>query len=114
MTKVSGNGQSNNGGILPYAYVYKIIFPNGKIYVGCDYGRNAALDIATYFGSFRSSAEIVIRDHKEHFENKRFTITKEILYDAENQTKAHILSKESDFIRLLDATNPEVGYNKRR
>jgi hypothetical protein len=95
-------------------YVYKIIFPNGKIYVGCDYGRNAAFNIATYFGSFKSSAEAIIREHKEHFENKRFTITKEILYDAENQTKAHIMSKESEFIQALKATNPKVGYNKKR
>ena len=32
MTKVSGKGQPKNNEILPYVYVYKIIFPNGKIF----------------------------------------------------------------------------------
>ncbi len=102
-----------NDEILPYLYVYKITFPNGKIYVGADWGRKAASNIASYFGSFKASQEQILNEHKEHLEHKNFTITKTILYEAFNQTPAHIRQKEREFIQSLNAKDPSIGYNKR-
>ena len=102
-----------NDEILPYLYDYKIIFPNGKIYVGADWGRKATLNVISYFGSFKASRERILEEHKVHLENKTFTITKEILYEAFNQTPLHIRQKEREFIRALNAKDPKIGYNKR-
>jgi hypothetical protein len=33
-----------------YAYVYRVTYPNGKIYVGSDTQRDAADYVFTYFG----------------------------------------------------------------
>ncbi len=98
---------------LPYLYVYKITFPNGKIYVGADWGRQAMLNVVSYFGSFKASQEQILIDHKEHLKSKTFTITKTILYETFNQTPAHIRQKEREFIRALNAKDPKIGYNKR-
>lgn len=99
--------------ILPYLYVYKIIFPNGKIYVGADWGWNASLSLISYFGSFQASRQRILDEHQDYLKDKCFTITKEILYEAYNQTPEHIWQKEREFIVALDAKNPDIGYNKR-
>ena len=106
-------GRITRDEVLPYLYVYKIIFPNGKIYVGADWGRNAATDVVSYFGSFKKSATLILKEHEEHIKSKSFIITKEILYEAFNQTPEHIWAKEREFITMLDAKNPSVGYNKK-
>ena len=100
--------------ILPYLYVYKIIFPNGKIYVGADWGRQAELSLISYFGSFKASRKQIRQDHLEHLKAyKNFTITKEILYEAYDQTPEHIWQKEREFIKQLNSRDPNIGYNKR-
>ena len=111
-TSDAKKGRIKNDEILPYTYVYKIIFPNGKIYVGADWGRNATTDVVSYFGSFKKSAHLILEEHQAHINNKSFTITKEILYEAFNQTPEHIRKKERKFITQLDAKNPNIGYNK--
>ena len=34
-----------------YFYIYKITYPNGKIYVGSDVSAKAEMNLWTYFGS---------------------------------------------------------------
>ena len=67
--------------------VYKITFPNGKIYVGSDTQRGG--HHINYFGSWIS--EIVERDFtKEQLLN--FSIQKEILFESDD--KNEVLKKE--------------------
>ena len=83
--------------------IYKITYPNGKIYVGQD--RTNSL---TYFGS--PKAELVAADFTPE-ERKRFTVTKEILWSSETATPAELTKKEVEFILALRSNDPAVGYN---
>jgi hypothetical protein len=98
--------------IIEYAYVYKIIYPNGKIYVGVDYGKTATIDICTYFGSPRSQKYRIKQDHSEILtKTGKLTITKEILKEMNFLTLREILEEERLFINALDSQNPLIGYN---
>lgn len=81
--------------------IYKITYPNGKIYVGKD-----LTNTLTYFGSVND--ELVKRDFTEE-QMKSFTITKTILFESED---VDVINKvESKLISDLGANNPEIGYN---
>jgi hypothetical protein len=84
--------------------VYKITFPNGKIYVGKD-----LTGTLTYFGSF--DEDYVSKDFPEQ-QRKLFTITKEILWETTEQSDVEINKREVEFIRSLCSNDPEVGYNQ--
>jgi hypothetical protein len=91
---------------MHFAYViYKITFPNGKIYIGKDIGADG--HSLRYFGSW--SNELVAQDFsKEALKN--LTLTKEILFESED--KAEISDKEAEFILKYQSNNPENGYNR--
>ncbi len=82
--------------------IYKITYPNGKIYIGKD-----LTDTITYFGSVNS--ELVAKDFTDE-ERKDFTIRKEILMESENENE--INENESKFILEYGSNNPEIGYNQ--
>ena len=82
--------------------IYKITYPNGKIYVDKD-----LTNTLTYFGSVKS--EYVAKDFTEE-EMKDFTIRKEIIYEADN--KEEINKIESKLILQYESNNPKIGYNK--
>lgn len=86
--------------------VYKLTFPNGKIYVGKDIGGEG--HSLRYFGSW--SDDLVGRDFSKE-ELMDFTVRKQILFESTN--KEEVSKKESEYIRALGATNPEIGYNQR-
>lgn len=83
--------------------MYKITYPNGKIYVGQD--RTNSL---TYFGS--PKAELVAADFTPE-QRQRVTVTKEILWSSDAATPAEVTKKEVEFILALRANDPAVGYN---
>lgn len=84
--------------------VYKLTFPNGKIYVGKDIGANG--HSIRYFGSWNN--EVVERDFtKEQLSD--WSIRKEILYESND--KVEIGRKESEYIRALKSNDPTIGYN---
>jgi hypothetical protein len=56
--------------------IYKITYPNGKIYIGKDLTNSL-----TYFGSVDSN--YVAQDFSEK-EKRNFTINKEILFESES------------------------------
>jgi len=61
-----------------------------------------------YFGSWNT--DLVERDFtKEQLLD--FTVRKQILFESSN--KDEVSQKESEYIRALDATDPEIGYNQR-
>ena len=86
--------------------VYKITYPNGKIYVGVDFiGTNVV-----YFGSpSRKTKDRIAADLA--YCRLDLTARKEILWESDTATDAEARVKEIEFIRALGANNPEVGYN---
>ena len=82
--------------------LYKITYPNGKIYIGKD-----LTNTLTYFGSVNSA--IVEQDFTEE-EKKDFSIRKEILLVSEDAKE--INQNESKYILKYESNNPKIGYNK--
>jgi hypothetical protein len=85
--------------------VYKITYPNGKIYVGQD-----VTDSIAYFGSPRSA--LIASDFTRE-QRRDFTVRKEILWESETASKAEVDRREIEFIRELRSNDPKVGYNRR-
>lgn len=83
--------------------IYKITYPNGKIYVGQD--RTNSL---TYMGSPKD--EYVAKDFTSE-QRKRFTVAKEILWSSDTATPAEVSKKEIEHILALRSNDPAVGYN---
>ena len=87
--------------------VYKVTYPNGKIYVGMDL---IGIGFATYFGSQSlKTKERIAADLVEH--RLDLTVRKQILWESDTATEAEVGEMERLFIRLLGANNPEIGYN---
>lgn len=84
--------------------IYKITYPNGKIYVGQD-----RTDCITYFGSPNSG---LIQEDFAPEESRVFTMTKEILWESFTATREEINQKEIEFILSLQSNDPAVGYNR--
>ncbi len=82
--------------------IYKITYPNGKIYIGKD-----LTDSINYFGS--ADSQHIANDFTEA-ERNDFTIRKEIIFES-NDVK-EINSVESKLILEYDSNNPKIGYNK--
>ncbi len=89
---------------MPKQIIYKITYPNGKIYVGQD--RTNSIN---YFGS--ADSEIIAADYSEA-ERQSFTITREILWSSETASRSEVCQKELEFIQLLRSNDPAVGYNR--
>ncbi len=90
--------------VFPYV-VYKITFPNGKIYVGKDEG--GVGHSLRYFGSW--SNELVAQDFTRE-QLSDFTLRKEILF--ESSCKEEVRGLESMMIRELRSNDPAIGYNQ--
>ncbi|MGH3549661.1 MAG: GIY-YIG nuclease family protein [Pseudonocardiaceae bacterium] len=84
--------------------VYKITYPNGKIYVGQD-----RTDTLNYFGSADSR---LIEEDFTREQRRDFTIRKEILWESATASDAEVSRVEIDFIHILRSNDPAVGYNK--
>jgi hypothetical protein len=84
--------------------IYKITYPNGKIYVGQD-----VTDSINYFGS--ASSKLIALDFTRE-QRRDFSIRKEILWESETASNAEVRSKEIEFIKLLKSNDPAVGYNQ--
>jgi hypothetical protein len=84
--------------------IYKITYPNNKIYVGKD-----LTDSINYFGS--ASDVLIARDFTRE-QRRDFTIRREILWESETASDTEVNEKEVEFIVLLQANNPDIGYNR--
>jgi len=58
--------------------IYKITYPNGKIYVGQD-----RTDSINYFG--RASSNLIAKDFTQE-QRRRFTVTRETLWESGTAT----------------------------
>lgn len=86
------------------AVIYKITYPNGKIYVGQD-----RTDSINYFGS--ASSELIARDFSKE-DRQKFTVIREILWESEAAARSEINAKEVEFIQLFRSNEPAIGYNQ--
>ena len=84
--------------------IYKVIYPNGKIYIGKD-----LTDSINYFGSV--SHKLVAADFTRE-ERRSFTVKRDILWESETASDKEVSQKEKEFIKHFDSNNPAVGYNR--
>jgi hypothetical protein len=84
--------------------IYKITYPNDKIYVGQDLTGSIG-----YFGSPNSAllaADFTIEQACD------FTIRKQILWKSETATDDEVDAKEIEFILAFRSNDPTIGYNR--
>lgn len=84
--------------------IYKITYPNGKIYIGKD-----LTDTLNYFGSADSRLieEDFTREHR-----RDFTIRKEVLWESNTASDKEVNQKEVDYINTFKSNDPAIGYNR--
>lgn len=84
--------------------IYKITYPNGKIYIGKD-----LTDSINYFGS--ANSDLIAQDFTRE-ERYDFTIRKEIIWESSVATDYEVNKKEVELIHKLKSNIPEIGYNQ--
>lgn len=85
--------------------IYKITYPNGKIYIGQD-----LTDSINYFGS--ANSKLIEKDFTRE-QRRGFIIRKEILWESETASNQEVNTKEVEYILLFRANDPHIGYNQR-
>lgn len=85
--------------------IYKITYPNGKIYIGQD-----LTDSINYFGS--ANSKLIEKDFTRK-QRRNFIIKKEILWESETASNQEVNTKEVEYILLFRANDPNIGYNQR-
>lgn len=84
--------------------VYRITYPNGKIYIGQD--RTNSIN---YFGS--PSDDLIAKDFTPE-QRQSFTVTRDILWQSETATRSELNQKEIEFILQFMSNDPTIGYNQ--
>ena len=87
-----------------FKIIYKITYPNGKIYIGKD-----LTDSINYFGS--AISKLIEKDFTRE-QRRDFTIRKEILWEAENASDQEVNQAEIEFIKRHKSNDPKIGYNQ--
>ncbi len=81
--------------------IYKITYPNGKIYVGQDLTGSVS-----YFGS--ANSRLIEADFTPD-QCRDLTVRKEILWESETATNQEVNAKEVEFILKLRSNDPAGG-----
>jgi hypothetical protein len=84
--------------------IYKITYPNGKLYIGKDFTGSI-----NYFGS--ADNRLIARDFTAE-QRRDFTIRKEILWESDTASDQEVNLKEVEFIRAFRSNDPTIGYNQ--
>lgn len=84
--------------------IYKIIYPNGKIYIGQD-----RTDSINYFGS--ASRSLIERDFTAE-QRRNFAVRREIRWESATASRAEINRVEVEPIMKHQSNDPAVGYNQ--
>lgn len=84
--------------------IYKITYPNGKIYIGKD-----LTNTLNYFGS--ASSKLIEKDFTRE-QQKDFTIRKEILWESDTTSYSEVNKKEVEFILFYRSNDPATSYNQ--
>lgn len=83
--------------------IYKITYPNGKIYIGKD-----LTNTLNYFGSANS---LLIENDFSLEQRKDFTIRKEIIWESYTEDLREVNAMEVQLIRQYKSNDPTIGYN---
>lgn len=84
--------------------IYKITYPNGKIYIGKD-----LTGTLNYFGS--ASSRLIESDFTPE-QRRDFAIRKEILWESETASDREVSAKEVELIVASCSNDPAIGYNR--
>jgi len=84
--------------------IYKITYPNGKIYIGKD-----LTNTLNYFGSADST--FLEKDFSRE-QQRDFTIRKEIIWESETASDREVNQKEVELIKQCKSNDPAVGYSR--
>ena len=84
--------------------IYKITYPNGKIYIGKDLTNSI-----NYFGS--ANSKLIEKDFTDK-ERDDFTIRRQIIWKSEIASDKEVNEKEVELILSHDSNNPKIGYNQ--
>jgi hypothetical protein len=84
--------------------IYKITYPNGKIYIGMD-----LTDSIGYFGS--ADHKLVAADFTRE-QRRDFAVRREILWESDCASDAEVRRKEIELILSNKSNDPSVGYNR--
>lgn len=84
--------------------IYKITYPNGKIYIGKD-----LTNTLTYFGSVKSK---ILEKEFSKKQKRKFIIKKEVIWESKTATDSQVCKKEVELIRKYRSNNPNIGYNR--
>lgn len=85
-------------------WIYKITYPNGKIYIG--------KDLTGTFRYFGSPDSALLESDFSEAERSDFTIRREILWQSPDGIDQDVNKKEVEFIKKYQSNNPVIGYNK--
>jgi hypothetical protein len=85
--------------------IYKITYPNGKIYIGQD-----ITDSINYFGSPDSA--LIEKDFTRE-QRRDFTVRREILWESDTASNSEVNQRETQYIRAFKSNDPTIGYNQR-
>jgi len=85
-------------------WIYKITYPNKKIYIGKD-----LTGTFRYFGS--PNSELLEKDFTEK-QKKNFSIKREIIWKSEKASNREVNKKELRYILRYKSNDPTIGYNR--
>lgn len=91
---------------MTYRIIYKITWPNGKIYVGSD-----LTDSISYFGT--PNKALIEADFPTRASRRKMVVTREILWESPDIDPAELRRMEREYIIRLRANDPAIGYNLR-
>jgi len=83
--------------------IYKITYPNGKIYIGKD-----LTNTLNYFGSANSNLIALDFTNEQMMD---FTIRKEIIWETYSDDVKEVNRIEVELIRKYKSNDPKIGYN---
>jgi hypothetical protein len=84
--------------------IYKITYPNGKIYIGKD-----LTNTLNYFGSANST---LIESDFTKEQLRDFSVRKEIIWESEAATDSEVSLEEVRLINQYQSNDPNIGYNR--
>ena len=85
--------------------IYKITYPNGKIYIGLD-----LTDTLNYFGT--ANSQLIEKDFTRE-QRRDFIIRKEILQEFPDTTdNSAVYQREITLIIEYRSNDPSIGYNR--
>jgi hypothetical protein len=89
---------------MPFKIIYKITYPNGKIYIGMD-----LTNAINYFGS--ASHDLIAKDFTAE-QRKSFIIRRDVIWESDSASDAEVRAAEIELIKQHQSNNPDIGYNQ--